>query len=125
MKIFFLSALLFFSVNAIAQETPSPQKSIDRIAAMQLQQVKQRVSNLSTGQTDSLQIIFDDFGKELITLKNESGRNKMTAFQTINKRKDKAVKNVLNKEQQKMYEELQDDWKKKMQERKQGGRRRN
>jgi Skp family chaperone for outer membrane proteins len=118
MKNFILAALLFFSVSLMAQESPSSQKSIDRIAATQLQQVKQRVTNLSEGQTDSLEIIFDDFGKGLITLKNESGRNKMQAFQSINKEKDRAVKNLLNNEQYKIYEDLQDEWRKKAQERK-------
>ncbi len=117
MKQFLLAATIFFTTSAIAQAQQTAAKNIDKIAMMQLQQIKQKITDLSTGQSEALQKIFDEFGENLQSLNSQTGKSKMTAFKKINSKKDKAAKEVLNDEQEKIYEALQEEWKEKIQQR--------
>jgi soluble P-type ATPase len=120
-----LSFLLMTGLHA--QDSTAGKRSIERIATMQLQQIKQRITTLSTEQTSSLQKIFDVFGKDLSEVMDETQpRAKMELFKKANNKKDVAVENLLNKEQQKIYADLQKEWKERMQQQgKEGRRKRN
>jgi CHASE1-domain containing sensor protein len=117
MKTLFLLLSSFVLTTVMAQDTASSDKSgIERLAALQLQQLQQRITNLNAEQTSSLQTVFAEFGNALADVKKEKQRRvKMELFQMAEKRKDKAIHKILNKEQLKIYEELKEEWKEKMQ----------
>lgn len=117
MKHFFATLFLFFAVNVFSQDSTSNQKSIERIVQVQHRQVVQRITKLNTEQQQQLKTIFDDFGKELLVLKNKQGRQKLEYIKSINAQKDKKALKVLSAEQRKIYEALIKEWEEKMQER--------
>jgi hypothetical protein len=108
-----------------AQDSSRNNRNPERIAKMQLQQVKQRITTLTLSQTDSLEQVFNVFGRSLSEVKNETQRMaKMQLLKKANQQKDKAVEKILNKEQLKIYEDIKQEWQEKMQQQ-QGRRRRN
>jgi Spy/CpxP family protein refolding chaperone len=117
MKLFFTAQLLFVTACSFSQDSTSGQKSIERIAAVQHQQVVQRITDLNTAQRQQLQSVFDAFANELAALKNKKGREKFRSFKKLHSQKDKKVLQILTAGQQKLYEALMKEWKEKMQQR--------
>jgi CHASE1-domain containing sensor protein len=116
MKILFVLLSCFVATTVMAQDTTDTKQGIERLATLQLHQLQQRITNLNTEQTSSLQTVFAEFGNALAEVKKEKQRRvKMELFQLAEKRKDKAINKILTKEQLKIYEELKEEWKEKMQ----------
>jgi uncharacterized protein (UPF0335 family) len=118
MKYFFVTLLLLVNTTAFSQNSTSNKKAIEHIATVQYQQVVQRISNLTVEQKTLLQKIFDAYSNQLSSLQNKNRRKKVKLFLNSNKKKDKAVKNILTEPQKEEYNQIIDEWNKKIQQRK-------
>lgn len=125
MKMYIFLLILTLSTTVYAQDSSRTNRNPERIAQMQFQQVKQRITTLTASQTDSLQQVFTLFGKSLSQVKDESQRMaKMQLLKKANQQKEKAIEKILTKEQSKIYKEIKQEWQEKMKQQ-QGRRRRN
>jgi hypothetical protein len=115
--------VLFFmliTANAFAQDSTANKSRAQQMADMQYKQLTERITDLSAMQQQQLKPIFDEYGKDLTEIKNKEGREKLEYFQTVNSSRDKKASKILNKEQQKIYEALAEEWREQMLQRRPG-----
>lgn len=115
-KIMLLSFLLFLTIFSFAQSGKgrlSEEEKKELIGKMEAYREK---LNLSEEQGTKVEKINEAFMKELSALKQSDGSRlaKYKQFKAAKSKKDKEMKEVLNAEQYKIYQEMQADMKKEM-----------
>lgn len=119
MKKITLLFLLFTAGNAFSQDTIMKQKSSpEKIAKAEFKMLKERITDLTKPQEDSLQTVYTEYAAGLTAIQERRNkRGKLMVFEKAGADKSDKIKKILTAQQWPIYEKLNDDVRQKMMER--------